>query len=356
MLGFSFTGGGSSSVRMPPSSAADPRKLTASTRIAYGAVMARPAPRPCQARRSGPRCATPRAGSFPPRAGPSGRAKGDTTGTRRRRRPCRCRRGTRRRRAATSSARRGDKRPVWRRGRGRDKVRDDEDRPSAEAIDPDAGRQREQEEREEFDRAENGTSNALASTRGPQRRAARGPTPETDLANGLAGRELEEVAVSPQPSPRPKISLRAMEAIRVTVARGGTVEARHHVHGAAVRDARLVEVAGSPDLVCFFAPVRSPSRRSRWSASRPDLVDAEIAIACASHRAEPAQIAAVRGLLAKARRRKTTSNVESRKAGRRAPSTTTARASTQAFSPCVAHAAGRRPGTAAPTTRCNARS
>ena len=34
--------------------------------------------------------------------------------------------------------------------------------------------------------------------------------------------------------------------------------------------------------------------------SRPDLDDTEIAIACASHRAEPAQIAAVRSLLAKA--------------------------------------------------------
>ncbi|MGH3142885.1 MAG: asparaginase, partial [Gaiellales bacterium] len=34
--------------------------------------------------------------------------------------------------------------------------------------------------------------------------------------------------------------------------------------------------------------------------ARPDLDDTEIAIACASHRAEPAQIAAVRSLLAKA--------------------------------------------------------
>src|SRR4029453_18470397 len=34
--------------------------------------------------------------------------------------------------------------------------------------------------------------------------------------------------------------------------------------------------------------------------ARPDLADAEIAIACASHRGEPPQIKAVRSLLAKA--------------------------------------------------------
>ncbi len=91
-----------------------------------------------------------------------------------------------------------------------------------------------------------------------------------------------------------------MEAIRVTVARGGTVEARHRVHGAAVRDARLVEVAGSPDLVCFLRSSAKPIQALPLVRSRPDLADPEIAIACASHRAEPAQIAAVRSLLAKA--------------------------------------------------------
>ena len=91
-----------------------------------------------------------------------------------------------------------------------------------------------------------------------------------------------------------------MDAIRVSVARGGTVEARHHVHGVAVRDGRVVEAAGSPDLVCFLRSSAKPIQALPLARARPDLDDTEIAIACASHRAEPAQIAAVRSLLAKA--------------------------------------------------------
>ena len=78
------------------------------------------------------------------------------------------------------------------------------------------------------------------------------------------------------------------------------MEARHRVHGAAVRDARLVDVAGSPDLVCFLRSSAKPIQALPLVRSRPDLADPEIAIACASHRAEQAQIAAVRSLLAKA--------------------------------------------------------
>jgi L-asparaginase II/GrpB-like predicted nucleotidyltransferase (UPF0157 family) len=91
-----------------------------------------------------------------------------------------------------------------------------------------------------------------------------------------------------------------MDAIRVTVARGGTVEARHRVHAAAVREGRLVDAAGSADLVCFLRSSAKPLQALPLVRARPDLGDAEIAIACASHRAEPAQIAAVRSLLAAA--------------------------------------------------------
>ena len=49
-----------------------------------------------------------------------------------------------------------------------------------------------------------------------------------------------------------------------------------------------------------FARARSRSKRSRSSARGPTSTTREITIACASHRAEPAQIEAVRSLLAEA--------------------------------------------------------
>ena len=82
--------------------------------------------------------------------------------------------------------------------------------------------------------------------------------------------------------------------------RGNTVEARHRVHAVAVRDGELVAAAGDPALVCLFRSSAKPIQALLLSRARPDLDDREIAIACASHRAEPAQIAAVRSLLAKA--------------------------------------------------------
>lgn len=82
--------------------------------------------------------------------------------------------------------------------------------------------------------------------------------------------------------------------------RAGTVEARHRVHAVAVRDGEIVQAAGDPTLVCLFRSSAKPIQALPLARARPDLVDAEIAIACASHRAEPAQIEAVRSLLAKA--------------------------------------------------------
>ena len=55
-----------------------------------------------------------------------------------------------------------------------------------------------------------------------------------------------------------------------------------------------------------------------------DLGDDEIAIACASHHAEPAQLAAVRKVLARAGARSTTSRTACRKGGRKGSSATTA--------------------------------
>ena len=149
-------------------------------------------------------------------------------------------------------------------------------------------------------------------------------------------------------------SLLAMDAMSVSVRRGGTVEARHRVHAVAVRDGEVVAAAGDPGLVCLFRSSAKPIQALLLARARPDLDDREIAIACASHRAEPAQIAAVRSLLAKAPATRGRPRV--RRAGgprRRARSTTTARGSTRAFSPSAARAAGRRRATGSPTTRCS---
>jgi L-asparaginase II len=91
-----------------------------------------------------------------------------------------------------------------------------------------------------------------------------------------------------------------MEAISVAVYRGPIVEARHRVHAVAVRDGSVVASAGEPSLVCYFRSSAKPIQALSVVRARLDLTEAEVAIASASHRAEPAQLAAVRSLLAKA--------------------------------------------------------
>jgi L-asparaginase II len=91
-----------------------------------------------------------------------------------------------------------------------------------------------------------------------------------------------------------------MEAISVSVRRGEVVEARHRVHAVAFRDGAVVTAADDPSLVCFFRSSAKPIQALALVRARPDLDEAEIAIACASHQAEPVQVAAVRSLLAKA--------------------------------------------------------
>lgn len=91
-----------------------------------------------------------------------------------------------------------------------------------------------------------------------------------------------------------------MEAIRVTVSRGGVVEAVHRVHAVAVRDGEVVAAAGDPGLVAFLRSSSKPIQAVPLVEAYDDLSDAEVAIASASHRAEPGQIEAVRTLLARA--------------------------------------------------------
>jgi L-asparaginase II len=91
-----------------------------------------------------------------------------------------------------------------------------------------------------------------------------------------------------------------VEGLAVVVRRGGVEEARHLVHAVAVEDGEVVEAAGDPSLVTFLRSSAKPLQALPVFRARPDLDDAEIAIACASHLARPEQLAPVRSLLAKA--------------------------------------------------------
>ena len=89
-------------------------------------------------------------------------------------------------------------------------------------------------------------------------------------------------------------------ALEVVVRRGSIVEARHRVHAVAVRDGEVVALAGDSRLVSFLRSSSKPIQALPLARAREDLDDRELAIACASHRAEPPQLDAVRRLLAKA--------------------------------------------------------
>lgn len=87
-----------------------------------------------------------------------------------------------------------------------------------------------------------------------------------------------------------------MDAIRVTVTRGDVVEATHFVHAATTGG----ETWGDPGLVFFFRSAAKPIQAVPFVEGYDDLDDAEVAIACASHHAEPAQLEAVRRVLGRA--------------------------------------------------------
>jgi len=90
------------------------------------------------------------------------------------------------------------------------------------------------------------------------------------------------------------------EPITVAVRRGGVVESRHTVHAVAVREGAVVAEAGDGGLICFLRSSAKPIQALPVVRARPDLDDREIAIASASHLADPQQVGAVRSLLAKA--------------------------------------------------------
>jgi L-asparaginase II len=88
------------------------------------------------------------------------------------------------------------------------------------------------------------------------------------------------------------------DPITVAVRRGGVVESRHIVHAVAVRDGAVVAEAGDGGLMTFLRSSAKPIQALPLVRARPDLGDREVAIACASHLADPRQLEAVRSLLA----------------------------------------------------------
>jgi L-asparaginase len=91
-----------------------------------------------------------------------------------------------------------------------------------------------------------------------------------------------------------------VEPIAVTVRRGGLVEAVHRVHAVAVEDGRVTESAGDAGLVIFYRSSSKPLQALPLARERHDVSEVELAIACASHRAEPPQLEAARSLLERA--------------------------------------------------------
>jgi len=91
-----------------------------------------------------------------------------------------------------------------------------------------------------------------------------------------------------------------MDPIRVAVRRGGVVEAIHLVHGVGVQDAGVIAEAGDSGLVALMRSSSKPLQALPLARARDDLDERDLAIASASHLADPAQLAAVRALLSKA--------------------------------------------------------
>jgi L-asparaginase II len=91
-----------------------------------------------------------------------------------------------------------------------------------------------------------------------------------------------------------------VDPLRVAVRRGETVESEHLVDAVAVRDGQTILAVGASERAVCMRSSAKPFQALALARARDDLPTDELAIACASHRADPAQLAAVRALLARA--------------------------------------------------------
>ncbi len=78
------------------------------------------------------------------------------------------------------------------------------------------------------------------------------------------------------------------------------IEAAHDVHAVAVQDGAVIAEAGEPMHVTTLRSAAKPFQALPLARARDDLTQRDLAIASASHLASPAQLDAVRDLLAKA--------------------------------------------------------
>jgi len=90
--------------------------------------------------------------------------------------------------------------------------------------------------------------------------------------------------------------------MRVEQRRGGATETVHRVHVAVVdADGALVARAGDPDFVTFWRSAAKPFQAmplvADGAADRFSLTSVELALCCASHSSEPAQVEQVREFL-----------------------------------------------------------
>ena len=117
------------------------------------------------------------------------------------------------------------------------------------------------------------------------------------LRSGFASRSRRAGGARPRPRAARASTLLRVDPIRVTVQRGGVTESVHRVH------VRTTEgVAYGDDVFCFLRSSAKPIQAIPLLEAYDDLSDEEIAIACASHNALPAQLDGRAGL-ARARRR-----------------------------------------------------
>jgi L-asparaginase II len=78
------------------------------------------------------------------------------------------------------------------------------------------------------------------------------------------------------------------------------IESQHRVHAVAVQAGRVVEAAGDPGLVCYLRSSAKPLQALPLARAYDDLDPRELAIASASHLAQPEHLEAVRLLLERA--------------------------------------------------------
>jgi L-asparaginase II len=91
-----------------------------------------------------------------------------------------------------------------------------------------------------------------------------------------------------------------LDPLSVVVRRAGVREARHRIHAVAVQDGTVVAEAGDSSFVWFMRSSSKPLQALPLARAREDLDARDLAIASASHLAQPPQLEAVRALLAKA--------------------------------------------------------